>query len=101
MPSFCAAAAIGPTGNPTMPNMNLTPCCLRLLATKVAPSTSLMSDLLSERDHRREEAPLHARDAGDHEPGVDRGHPTRVQERRSPRRVRQNVCRCNHPAYNV
>src|SRR5436309_7863360 len=40
--------------------MNLTPCCLRLLATKVAPSTSLMSALLSEPDHRREEAPLEA-----------------------------------------
>src|SRR5881628_1715864 len=60
MPSFCAAAAIGPTGNPTIPNMNLTPCCLRLLATKVAPSTSLMSALLSEPDHRRGEAPLEA-----------------------------------------
>src|SRR5439155_11605467 len=41
--SFCAAEAIGPTGNPTIPNMNYTPCRLRLLATKVAPSTSLMS----------------------------------------------------------
>src|SRR5437899_846514 len=51
MPSFCTAAAIGLTGNPTIPNMNLTPCRLRLLATKVAPSTSLMSALLSERDH--------------------------------------------------
>src|SRR2546427_905738 len=60
MPSFCAAAAIGLTGNPTIPNMNLTLCCLRLLATKVAPSTSLMSALLSEPDHRREEAPLEA-----------------------------------------
>src|SRR5713101_4042004 len=47
-PSFCAAAAIGFTGNPTIPNMNLTPCRLRLLATKVAPSTSLMRSLLSE-----------------------------------------------------
>src|SRR6059036_2414220 len=47
MPSFCAAAAIGCTGNPTIPNMNLTPCRLRLLATKVAPSTSAMSSILS------------------------------------------------------
>src|SRR6059036_3681962 len=59
MPSFCAAAAIGWTGNPTIPNMNWTPCRLRFLATKVAPSTSAMSSLLSEwvvvRAH-----PLHA-----------------------------------------
>src|SRR6185295_18208346 len=48
IPSFCAAVAIGPTGNPTMPNMNWTPCRLRLLATRVAPSTSAMSFLLSE-----------------------------------------------------
>ena len=38
-------AATGFTGNPTIPNMNLTPCRLRLLATKVAPSTSLMRSL--------------------------------------------------------
>ena len=48
MPSFCAAAAIGCTGNPTMPNMYSTPCFLRFLATNVAPSTSAMSSLLSE-----------------------------------------------------
>src|SRR5690242_16896115 len=42
MPSFCAAAAIGPTGNPTIPNMWSMPCCLRLRAIRVAPSTSLM-----------------------------------------------------------
>src|SRR5262245_58535355 len=48
MPSFCAATAIGPTGNPTIPNMYLTPCCLRLLAIRVAPSTSAISSLLSE-----------------------------------------------------
>src|SRR5712691_8558393 len=43
---------MGPTGNPTIPNMKLTPCRLRLLATKVAPSTSLMSSLLSECGRR-------------------------------------------------
>src|SRR6266850_1240283 len=48
IPSFCAAAAIGCTGNPTIPNMNWTPCFLRFLATRVAPSTSAMSSLLSE-----------------------------------------------------
>src|ERR1700750_2391322 len=42
MPSFCAAAAIGPTGKPTIPNMWSMPWCLRLRAIKVAPSTSLM-----------------------------------------------------------
>src|SRR6185295_18062877 len=42
MPSFCAAAAIGPTGNPTIPNRWSMPCCLRLRAIRVAPSTSLM-----------------------------------------------------------
>src|ERR1700761_7308494 len=45
-PSFCAAAAIGPTGNPTTPKRWFMPCCLRLLAIKVAPSTSLMLFLL-------------------------------------------------------
>src|SRR5438552_18039697 len=48
MPSFCAAVAIGPTGNPTIPNMNWTPCFLRFLATSVAPSTSAMNSSLSE-----------------------------------------------------
>src|SRR5581483_3362577 len=42
MPSFWAAAAIGPTGKPTMPNRWSMPCCLRLRAIRVAPSTSLM-----------------------------------------------------------
>src|SRR6202030_4402020 len=42
----CAAAAIGPTGNPTTPNKWSMPCCLRLPAIKVAPSTSLMLFLL-------------------------------------------------------
>src|SRR5258705_6770598 len=41
-PSFCAAAAIGPTGNPTTPKRWFMPCCLRLLAINVAPSTSLI-----------------------------------------------------------
>src|SRR6516162_4748975 len=45
-PSFCAAAAIGPTGNPTTPKRWFMPCCLRLLATNVAPSTSAMLFLL-------------------------------------------------------
>ena len=40
MPSRCAAKAIGTTGTPTMPNMYSTPCCLRLRAISVAPSTS-------------------------------------------------------------
>jgi hypothetical protein len=39
MPSRCAAKAIGTTGTPTMPNMYSTPCCLRLRAISVAPST--------------------------------------------------------------
>src|ERR671925_1897918 len=63
IPSFCAATAIGPTGNPTIPNMNSTPCFLRLRATSVAPSTSLMSGLLSERDHT-----LPGRTGGDYVP---------------------------------
>src|SRR5688572_5414566 len=45
IPSFCAAAAIGCTGNPTIPNMYCTPCFLRLLATSVAPSTSAIGSL--------------------------------------------------------
>src|SRR6266568_5975948 len=49
MPSCCAAAAIGPTGNPTTPNKWSMPCCFRLLAIKVAPSTSLMLFLLLDR----------------------------------------------------
>src|SRR3954469_11367569 len=54
MPSFCAAAAIGWTGKPTIPNMNSTPCFLRLLATSVAPSTSAMSSsFLSGRQDNR------------------------------------------------
>src|SRR4029078_12526997 len=49
MPSCCAATAIGPTGNPTMPNMYCTTCFLRFRATSVAPSISAMSLLLSGR----------------------------------------------------
>src|ERR1044071_4960819 len=52
MPSFCAAAASGCTGNPTIPNMYSTPCFLRLRATSVAPSTSAMRSLLSECERR-------------------------------------------------
>src|SRR5882724_4105009 len=37
--------------------MNLTPCRLRLLATKVAPSTSLMRSLLSEWGRRQHNMP--------------------------------------------
>ena len=44
-----AAAAMGPTGNPTTPKRWFMPCCLRLLAIKVAPSTSLMLFLLLDR----------------------------------------------------
>src|ERR1700733_8252062 len=42
MPAFCAASASGPTGNPTTPNMNCTPCSLRLFASKSAPLISAM-----------------------------------------------------------
>src|ERR1700747_2624937 len=40
---------MGPTGNPTTPKRWFMPCCLRLLAIKVAPSTSLMLFLLLDR----------------------------------------------------
>src|SRR3954451_21931132 len=46
-PTFCAASAIGPTGNPTTPNMYSTPCSLRLLASKSAPLISAIISLLS------------------------------------------------------
>src|SRR6516165_4504142 len=39
---------MGPTGNPTTPKRWFMPCCLRLLATNVAPSTSAMLFLLSD-----------------------------------------------------
>src|SRR5580704_13285385 len=39
-PTFCAASASGPTGNPTTPNMYCTPCSLRLFASKSAPLIS-------------------------------------------------------------
>src|SRR5437773_12516216 len=41
-PSFCAAAASGPTGKSTTPNKWSMPCCFKLRAIKVAPSTSLI-----------------------------------------------------------
>src|SRR5512144_1282535 len=82
MPSCCAAVAIGPTGNPTIPNMNWTPCRLRFLATKVAPSTSLMKfppvrvmrtssgsarteRLLEQREHRGPGAAVSGRVVGE------------------------------------
>src|SRR5439155_24311524 len=40
---FCAASAIGPTGNPTTPNMYWTPCSFRLFASKSAPLISAIS----------------------------------------------------------
>src|ERR1700751_4501155 len=40
---------MGPTGNPTTPKRWFMPCCLRLLAINVAPSTSLMLFLLLDR----------------------------------------------------
>src|SRR5262245_55436217 len=58
MPSCCAAAATGPTGKPTTPNMNRTPCFFRFLAINVAPSTSAMSSLLSACSRVYDGAPL-------------------------------------------
>src|SRR3954452_5649863 len=46
-PTFCAASAIGPTGNPTTPNMYSTPCSFRLLASRSAPLISAIDSLLS------------------------------------------------------
>src|ERR1700677_2497307 len=42
MPAFCAASASGPTGKPTTPNINCTPCSFRLFASKSAPVISAM-----------------------------------------------------------
>src|SRR4051794_40675198 len=46
-PTFCAASAIGPTGNPTTPNMYSTPCSFRLFASRSAPLISAIDSLLS------------------------------------------------------
>src|SRR5947209_3394206 len=46
-PTFCAASAIGPTGNPTTPNMYWTPWSFRLFASKSAPLISAIFSLLS------------------------------------------------------
>src|SRR3954447_16758666 len=46
-PTFCAASAIGPTGNPTTPNMYSTPWSFKLFASRSAPLISAIDSLLS------------------------------------------------------
>src|SRR5215469_18823641 len=89
-PSFCAAAAIGPTGNPTTPKRWFMPCCLRLLAINVAPSTSDMLFLLFD-GRTRHVRWRRTRRAGDYAFMADRGRDpvreSKIDEARVPYEV--------------